>query len=82
MSDAMNEERDAKHKLLQDADRTGLCTEFKVFSLGANGTAYVSCGLPSNHKDWERSDEDTYSVLHLTRQEFSDGSSIIFRWPA
>lgn len=53
----------------------GLCGAFKVFSLGANGTAYVGCGLYDSHK------EGKHPSNHRSVQENEDGSKVTFTWP-
>lgn len=82
-----SEQQAAKQRLAERSKQTGTCPEWRVFRLGSNGTAMVSCGLPLNHEKEEASetdedeDEDVLVLFHMTRQEFDDGSAVTFRWP-
>lgn len=80
MSDAPNEMRDVKDKFKEVSKKTNTCDAFKVFSLGANGTCYVGCGLPVEH--WESTEEVgvTYPQ-HQAVQTDDDGARVIFTWP-
>lgn len=74
------EQQAVKERLLEQSKTTGTCKEWRVFKLGANGTAMVSCGLPPDHNDERKVEDDLYCVSHVARQQFDDGSSVVFRW--
>ena len=78
----MNEQEVAKQqavkeRLAEESQRTGTCRAWRVFSLGSNGTAMVSCGLQEYHD--KNGDESI--MYHITRQVFDDGSAVTFKWP-
>lgn len=77
------ERQHAKEHLNRRSRETNTCPEWHVFTLGSNGTAMVACGLPVNHAEEMASetDEDVYITYHMAKQEFADGSVVVFRWP-
>ena len=77
------EQQAAREHLQALSKSTNTCPEWHVFTLGSNGTAMVSCGLPINHGEEMASetDEDVYVPQHIAMQDFDDGSAVVFRWP-
>jgi hypothetical protein len=66
-----DEEQQAKEQFKLVAEETGTCTAFKVFSLGANGTVYVGCGIEATEPHG----------FHMAQQGKPEGDLVIFRWP-
>lgn len=81
----MTEEKEVKQRFREHADEVGLCTGFKVFTLGSHGTCYVGCGLHKGHEkqlDLPDTNEFIEAIdYHQAVQTDDDGAQVIFRWP-
>lgn len=77
-----------REEFLAKSKETGTCTSFRTFSLGANGTVMVMCGLPVDHeKPTGKSDDDgnpepVLFKFHQASRKEDDDALVVFQWPA
>lgn len=78
MNEQETAERESDKQYLRELSReTRTCSAWKLFALGGNGTAVVSCGLPVDHDQYG----DESIMYHFTSTRHEDGSAVIFKWP-